>query len=371
MVHQGIYKDDEATDQRFLRNSFIQMSDIYRLKKEIDAETTQLHRDDGQSTHAWVEQLEHQGALLGFKAVTDPIPIGSKLMPETFSLMVQTKWQEKKFVEFGKHLLCIDATHNTTVYENLNLMTLIVRDHWGHGIPVAWMLASSGTEETIVYFLKLVSLRSPSLSVSLITSDWDFAQINACRLAWGSASILLCWWHVLHAWQQHFRIGDHPAVWEMLKKWICITDPVDFDKLWLEIKAQSPETLTAYLEKHWLPQKYKVMWSAVYRTGRTIFENCDTNMLVEAWHHVLKGKFLHSKRNHRMDHLLHCLVEEVLPYYRLKQARQEAGFEGVDLEVAERIKITARTLKQCQKSDVKVVPFHESFTSRTPPHSLL
>ena len=71
-----------------------------------------------------------------------------------------------------------------------------------------------------------------------------------------------------------------------------------------------------------------------------------------------------------MDHLLHCLVEEVLPYYRLKQARQEAGFEGVDLEVAERIKITARALKQYQKSDVKVLPLHKSFTSRTPPHSL-
>ena len=34
-------------------------------------------------------------------------------------------------------LVGIDATHNTTVYKNLNLTTIVVRDDWGHGIPVA------------------------------------------------------------------------------------------------------------------------------------------------------------------------------------------------------------------------------------------
>ncbi|KAJ7247685.1 hypothetical protein C8J57DRAFT_1522674 [Mycena rebaudengoi] len=80
-------------------------------------------------------------------------------------------------------------------------------------------------------------------------------------------------------------------------------------------------------------------------------ELCDTNMPLEAyiecaslkcslvlnssrsWHHVLKDKFLHGKRNRRLDHLLNTLVNEVLPYYALKQRRQDLGLEGPDVEI--------------------------------------
>jgi hypothetical protein len=52
-----------------------------------------------------------------------------------------------------------------------------------------------------------------------------------------------------------------------------------------------------------------------------------------SWHHVLKGKFLQHKRNRRMDHLISILIEHVVPYYLLKQCRQDLGFEGINLEV--------------------------------------
>jgi len=98
LVHQGVYQhDDDETDQNLRRDSFITMSDIYRLKKNIDAETTSLHSDDGHSTLAWVERLRDQGALLGFKAKSDPPPLGSNLEVDTFSLMIQTRWQEKMY----------------------------------------------------------------------------------------------------------------------------------------------------------------------------------------------------------------------------------------------------------------------------------
>ncbi|KAJ7713668.1 hypothetical protein B0H16DRAFT_1809600, partial [Mycena metata] len=96
----------------------------------------------------------------------------------------------------------------------------------------------------------------------------------------------------------------------------------------------------------------KVMWAGVHRTGRNIFEACDTNMLVEAWHHVLKGKFLHGKRNRRLDHLISTLVTEVLPYYALKQRRQAIGFEGPDIEVRKRQDIIQRS-NTYQESDIE------------------
>ncbi|KAJ7924037.1 hypothetical protein B0H13DRAFT_1549117, partial [Mycena leptocephala] len=76
----------------------------------------------------------------------------------------------------------------------------------------------------------------------------------------------------------------------------------------------APQGFVEYLTKYWMPEHIIKMWSAVYRKGRSIFEICDTNMLIEAWHHVLKGKFLHRKRNRRMDHLLDTLLKDVLPY---------------------------------------------------------
>ncbi|KAJ6573791.1 hypothetical protein DFH09DRAFT_833136, partial [Mycena vulgaris] len=37
-----------------------------------------------------------------------------------------------------------------------------------------------------------------------------------------------------------------------------------------------------------------------------------------------------------LDHLLSTLLTDVLPYYVLKQHRQDLGFEGVDIEVKKR-----------------------------------
>ncbi|KAJ7618345.1 hypothetical protein DFH06DRAFT_1342620 [Mycena polygramma] len=103
-----------------------------------------------------------------------------------------------------------------------------------------------------------------------------------------------------------------------------------------------------------MSDKVVKMWSAVHRKERTIFESCNTNMLVEAWHHVLKGKFFNGKRNRRLDHLLHTLLKEVLAYYALKQRRQEVGFEGPDIEVKKRKDIIERS-KTYTKADVQQV----------------
>jgi hypothetical protein len=52
-VHGGVYhqndlfEDDENTVTR--RSDFIQLQDIRRIEKAIEAETVRLHLDDGQS----------------------------------------------------------------------------------------------------------------------------------------------------------------------------------------------------------------------------------------------------------------------------------------------------------------------------------
>ncbi|KAJ7730819.1 hypothetical protein B0H16DRAFT_1329762 [Mycena metata] len=120
---------DRDLDDQF----FIQLRDIRRIQKEIEAESVQLYPDDGVSTLRWVENLRAKGHLLGFKSKSDPPPPGSGVPPDVFLLMIQTGWQQRMFEKHGSALVCVDATHNTTMYENLNLTTLIVRDRWAHG----------------------------------------------------------------------------------------------------------------------------------------------------------------------------------------------------------------------------------------------
>ncbi|KAK7057477.1 hypothetical protein R3P38DRAFT_2841210 [Favolaschia claudopus] len=78
-------------------------------------------------------------------------------------------------------------------------------------------------------------------------------------------------------------------------------------------------------------------------TRITYFMHLFRVLTVFRWHHVLKDKFLHSKRNHRLDHLLNTLIHSVLPYYALKQRRQDLGLEGPDMEVQKRKDVMARS----------------------------
>ncbi|KAJ7113248.1 hypothetical protein C8R43DRAFT_903346, partial [Mycena crocata] len=118
-VHRGAYDGDTEFDDVNCayvptRAEFIQLSDIRRIAKDIEAETIRLHPDDGQSTRKWAEILRANDQLLGFKARTDPPPPGSNLAADVFFLAIQTKWQRAMFRKYGGAILCIDETHNVT-----------------------------------------------------------------------------------------------------------------------------------------------------------------------------------------------------------------------------------------------------------------
>ncbi|KAJ7347037.1 hypothetical protein DFH08DRAFT_700757 [Mycena albidolilacea] len=99
------------------------------------------------------------------------------------------------------------------------------------------------------------------------------------------------------------------------------------------MKSKAPQNFVDYLTQYWMPMHIVCMWSAIYRKNHNIFQACDTNMLIEAWHHLLKGKFLQGKRNRHMDHLISTLIDDPLPYYALKQRWQDLGFKGINIEV--------------------------------------
>jgi hypothetical protein len=110
------------------------LADVRRIEKAIEAETIRLERDDGKSVFLWAEKLRGVDSLLGFKSCACAAPPESGLANDAFMLAFQTPSQRDQFHLYGnKGIVFIDGTHNTTMYKNMTLMTIIVRDHWGHG----------------------------------------------------------------------------------------------------------------------------------------------------------------------------------------------------------------------------------------------
>ena len=150
------------------------------------------------------------------------------------------------------------------------------------GVPVAWMLTSSGTEATIKYFLNFVKLRSSQISPAVIMTDRDKAQMNAISAVYPDSTVLLCWWHVLRAIRMHFRTEEFPELWERVREWVKVTDQTKFNSLWewIQTDPSVPKSFVDYLQNNWMGTV--PLWSAIYRKNRSIFQEGDTNMLIEA-----------------------------------------------------------------------------------------
>lgn len=148
------------------------------------------------------------------------------------------------------------------------------------GVCLAWCLASEGTQSMHEYLLSCFRAANPNTEPQYWMSDRDNAQINAIQKIYPKSTVLLCWWHVLHAWQQHFKTSSFPELWQKLKEWIRVTDNLVFNDYWQAIQLLAPESFKNYLQDNWL--SVQKLWSAVYRTERCIHTISDTNMLIES-----------------------------------------------------------------------------------------
>ncbi|KAJ7645737.1 hypothetical protein B0H17DRAFT_1215974 [Mycena rosella] len=154
---------DDLRSKRADRRHFATRADIRRIQKMIEEETIRLASGDGASVLAWVQKLRDEGHFVFLKRSDEPPPPGSNLDPDSFVLIIQTKYQRECWHNYGSRFAGIDGTHNTTHYENMTLFTLLLRDNWGHGMPAAWMIFSNGQEVTIDHFLATILAESPTI----------------------------------------------------------------------------------------------------------------------------------------------------------------------------------------------------------------
>ena len=164
-----------------------------------------------------------------------------------------------------------------------NLFISFSHDLSATGVPVAWMLTSSATMAMIAFFLAWVREGNPAVRPAVIMSDRDEAQLAALKAVFPRSTIYLCTWHVLHAIRSHLVIPAFPALWAKIRKWVNTDDLGEFFTLWDEISTDplAPESLIKYLKETWMP--VVIMWSKILRRGRSIYEEGDTNMLIESY----------------------------------------------------------------------------------------
>ena len=157
------------------------------------------------------------------------------------------------------------------------------------------MLSSNGMQATIEFFLNLVKARSPGISPSIFMTDRDQAQVNAIRSAFPDCQrVFYCWWHVLRAIRTHFNTKEFPDLWSLIQDWVRTADEKKFNAWWAQIQGDTdvPSSVAEYIGREWLP--HKEMWSAMSRQNRSIFEEGDTNMLLESY----VTAFFNDKRIH-------------------------------------------------------------------------
>ena len=144
------------------------------------------------------------------------------------------------------------------------------------------MLSSGGTEVTILFFLTFIKTCSPGMVPAIIMSDRDRAQMNAVSTVYTDSKLLLCWWHVLRAIWMHFHTEEFPVVWDRIREWVKTSDQARFDLLWewFQSNPSVPQTLVDYLKLNWMT--IMPLWSGTMRKERTIFQEGDTNMLIES-----------------------------------------------------------------------------------------
>ena len=142
---------------------------------------------------------------------------------------------------------------------------------------------SNATTGSIAFFLDWVKEVSPLVQPTVIMTDRDQAQIAAIQIVYPQSKMLLCTWHVLRAMRSHFNTNEFQALWDKIKAWVKTEELAEFYQLWDEISSDPsvPQSVVQYLTIEWMPVVH--MWSKVVRKNRSIFEEGDMNMLIEAY----------------------------------------------------------------------------------------
>ena len=97
-----------------------------------------------------------------------------------------------------------------TWYKNaydFNLITAVVIDEFGEGVPVLWAISNKQDTEVLTLVLNIVKQRSGNINPKWFMSDDAQQYFNAWKTVFGGKGCkkLLCAWHIDRSWKRSLK----------------------------------------------------------------------------------------------------------------------------------------------------------------------
>ena len=311
---QAIMKKVKVSDFG-LRDRMMSRRELGVMVGEKEKEVYALHKsNDCESTQIWAYMLEEKGDLLYSDITEDKVEFA---ICTTFGRTMAGKYRK---------LMCLDGTHKTNKYD-YSLFTIVTQDKYQQGIPVAYLISSNGLATTLTRFLTAFKAICPDIGAFM--TDCCDAEKNAVETAYPKAKHLLCYWHVLKAWRaklkQERNFEKDDPFWLKLKAFLKSRN--NFEEEYKMIIESSSPKFADYLNTHYYASREK--WAFSFRMNIPMFRFSNTNMLIEAFHNILKTQYLNGKVNRRVDRLVYKLTADIEEHYKDKQEANELGLNGL------------------------------------------
>ena len=196
----------DTCDGGINREHLITRQDI-RYIKLYNIEGVMRYKNDLNSVIVWVREMQSTlgyNPVLLFKEQGTEQPQGlDNFSDNDFILCLQTQFQRDMFTELGSNVVCADATHGTNMYD-FQLITIIVMDEYGEGLPVGWMI--SNREDAIALNAFFTAIKQACGNIKPIWFKSDDAQqyFNAWKGVFGEQKIkkIICTWHIHRSWRR-------------------------------------------------------------------------------------------------------------------------------------------------------------------------
>ena len=196
-------------DTDFFQISLINRKDLENIIDKYDiGKSYRLDQDDGKSVDEFVQK--DQG-----KSVSLYKPVGSlsEKYPDMeagdFGLAIMNEQQRSvlmKAMASPTAILCSDATHSTNAYD-IKLITLMVINSFGNGVPVAFFYCNKEDQVVLGYLFSEIKAVLGNLEPKVFMTDDAAAYWNAFEATMDCPKTkrLLCIWHVDKNWRKKLK----------------------------------------------------------------------------------------------------------------------------------------------------------------------
>ena len=297
------------------REHLVIRQDLHNIKKKYNMDGVIRHKNDLTSVTAWVEEMKTlpYNPILRFKQQGfKQFDHLDNIADNDFFVCMQNEFQRDMCEKLAGNAVCIDSTHGTNTYD-FKVITMLVVDEYGEGIPVGWLICNREDAICLVEFFKAIKERTGDIKPNWFMSDDAGQFYNAWVAVFGDFGMhkLICAWHLDRSWRnalrEHVRNNaDQADIYYHLRTLLMENNEAKFRVMLQEFLTYLKSKNDAYFK--YFKDNYCTrvqQWASCYRYGCTV----NTNMFLEAFHRVLKIIYFNHKQNRRIDFLLTTLMK--------------------------------------------------------------